>query len=985
MKLKKFFAAVLAGAVALSSFTLSASAASSGGGTTATTPADDNVIATDITVSGGKFAYVAPTGTDSAKYDGITEKVKTYTTALECGNYEGVEMTYESSDWGNAKSIALFVNDGTLGWTATSTWSQDSGEKTIRISLTDKAGKNFKEIGYQVVAPDYPKDSTPTDDVNFTGEIKVKSIKLIPKDTVEYADQTITVGDDYTLPGTFDATKVNGYGAKITVNYESSDSNNGIEFQTTDGATVASVSGWGTVGELSKSVLFSDFTSIPATMKLNAWGVKSIKSIVITNDKTKGNVYSVGGTSDPGDDTKGTKVTCVENFWGSAGAEHTADNTNWQGTLNLDIGTTIVSDKTTVADAITALGGKNVIITFKVGSTPKDITPGFNGFMSTWKEGANNNLWDASTEAVKGNDGTYTITLPLATKIADHEGTVKFGIQVAAPYAATTEAFDVYLTDVTAKIDGAGEDPKPEEPTVPKGTKIELKENSWTGGSNWQGTAPLSIDGITNWTTTSAEAVELLGDKELTVSFKVTGALSDGKEFDVSKLNFQGLVQTNDDDAGLWKTYDGTSSNGVYTIKMDGLKEALSKKTGAVYFAVVAYTDGANSTAQVDAYIDEMKCELSGGTETPDKPSEVITKELTLTVVDASGWGNPDVKRAAQINVNLTAKDLVVDSTTFGDVKNGTFTLKDAEVVDVALKGVDVKDTENISFSLFAQWGDDWKWTAGSAAGWKMSDVTGVNNNDVLKVFGYQVNINGTVGGINNMAVGDTVKVTVKYSDLEITGIGGGDKPVTPDKPDDNTGSGTTVGDVTDPTPSTPDKPEETVKVENGNNDTGATVEAPKGAFDTDVKFNAAPVAEETKDDKFTFELNFTDKDGNKVQPKSAVTVKVPVPEALKNLKTVFVYHIEENGTYTEVSCKLENGMVVFSAKSFSKYVVSGKKLDSKGEPAADQPATNNPGTSTTPGSTNEPNANTGAGGVAAVLGVSALAAAALIISKKRK
>ncbi len=222
----------------------------------------------------------------------------------------------------------------------------------------------------------------------------------------------------------------------------------------------------------------------------------------------------------------------------------------------------------------------------------------------------------------------------------------------------------------------------------------------------------------------------------------------------------------------------------------------------------------------------------------------------------------------------------------------------------------------------------------------------------------------------------------------------------------DNTGaSGVPIGTVTNGnTTSSDNKPEETVKVENGNNDTGATVNAPKGAFDKpeEVKFNAAPVAEETKDDKFTFDLNFTDKDGKEIQPKSAVTVSIPLPTALKDAKTVFVYHIEADGTYTEVSCKIENGMVVFSAKNFSKYVISGKKLDSKGEPAADQPATSDPATSdttsgtsdTTPGTsgttsggttTTEPNANTGAGGMAVVLGFAAIAGGALIVSKKRK
>ena len=76
--------------------------------------------------------------------------------------------------------------------------------------------------------------------------------------------------------------------------------------------------------------------------------------------------------------------------------------------------------------------------------------------------------------------------------------------------------------------------------------------------------------------------------------------------------------------------------------------------------------------------------------------------------------------------------------------------------------------------------------------------------------------------------------------------------------------------------------------------------------------------------------------------------------------------------------------MVVFSAKSFSKYVITSQKLNANGEPVADQPGTTDPGTNN-PGNTNEPNVNTGVGSVAVVLGVTAVAAGAMIVSKKRK
>ncbi|MBD5130465.1 MAG: hypothetical protein HDT43_11200 [Ruminococcaceae bacterium] len=228
-------------------------------------------------------------------------------------------------------------------------------------------------------------------------------------------------------------------------------------------------------------------------------------------------------------------------------------------------------------------------------------------------------------------------------------------------------------------------------------------------------------------------------------------------------------------------------------------------------------------------------------------------------------------------------------------------------------------------------------------------------------------------------------------------GSGGSDTPVIPGAP---SGSGTVTFPSSPSTGSSDnnnndndnnndDKTEiidpETlpVKFEDDDNETGVEVAAPEDAFDDpeNITFNAEPIAEETDDkDTFTFDFNFTDKDGNEVQPKSAVTVSVPVPAALTG-KTVFVYHIENNGSYTEVNCKVENGKILFTAKSFSKYVITSQKLSANGEPVTTEPDATTPN----PGSTNEPNVATGVGGVAVVLGVAAMAAGAMIVSKKRK
>lgn len=210
-------------------------------------------------------------------------------------------------------------------------------------------------------------------------------------------------------------------------------------------------------------------------------------------------------------------------------------------------------------------------------------------------------------------------------------------------------------------------------------------------------------------------------------------------------------------------------------------------------------------------------------------------------------------------------------------------------------------------------------------------------------------------------------------------------KPDTPTTPDNPGSSGGTVGTVTNP--STSDKDD----VEFENSETNIKVTAPAGAFEKpdEIKFNVVPVAEETKDNQFTFDLTFTDKDGNKVQPKTAVTVRIPVPEALKG-KTVYVYHVENDGKYTEISCKIEDGMVVFSATSFSKYIITSEKLTASEPAASDTSGESKPTDSSVSGSgsTDDGNSNnpsTGAAipftGAAAVI----VGAAVTIFITKRK
>ena len=149
-------------------------------------------------------------------------------------------------------------------------------------------------------------------------------------------------------------------------------------------------------------------------------------------------------------------------------------------------------------------------------------------------------------------------------------------------------------------------------------------------------------------------------------------------------------------------------------------------------------------------------------------------------------------------------------------------------------------------------------------------------------------------------------------------------------------------------------------------------VEDDSGAFEEGTVMNIGDV--EKTEESFSFDITFT-KDGNEVQPKSKVTVKIPVPEYLQNV-TVYLYHYDENGRPTAVKFEIKDGVMIFEATSFSKYEISTVRIaeafaeDDTSAPTTD--GTSNPGS----------NPSTGIGFVF-VPGI--LAAGALIISKKRK
>ncbi len=144
---------------------------------------------------------------------------------------------------------------------------------------------------------------------------------------------------------------------------------------------------------------------------------------------------------------------------------------------------------------------------------------------------------------------------------------------------------------------------------------------------------------------------------------------------------------------------------------------------------------------------------------------------------------------------------------------------------------------------------------------------------------------------------------------------------------------------------------------------TGIKAAANEGVIADGAKLSVAAVADKTNDKNFTYEISFK-KDDKNVQPNGKVTVKIPVPEALKG-KTVYVYRVD-GGKYYDMGAKVENGFIVFETDHFSEYLVTTEKNENAVKPA-------------TPGK----NPATGIAG--GVFGIMAIAGAFVIVSKKKR
>lgn len=177
--------------------------------------------------------------------------------------------------------------------------------------------------------------------------------------------------------------------------------------------------------------------------------------------------------------------------------------------------------------------------------------------------------------------------------------------------------------------------------------------------------------------------------------------------------------------------------------------------------------------------------------------------------------------------------------------------------------------------------------------------------------------------------------------------------------------------------------------------DTGFTATADEGVLEEGSVLVAESIEEKTDDQNdFTFDISFK-KGTEEVQPKGTVTVKIPVPEAIKEAEKIYVYHVVD-GEYKDMDAELVNGMIVFDTDHFSEYLVTTKARsvvneDPNDDPNEnedidddDEPVSNNSSSSANNSGTTA-NPDTGFAGISLALGLFTLAGAAVVVSRKRK
>ncbi|MCI7350550.1 MAG: DUF4214 domain-containing protein [Ruminococcus sp.] len=207
-------------------------------------------------------------------------------------------------------------------------------------------------------------------------------------DTTTYAPQNVPLVEltgenksDMNLPGVFDLSKANGPQARLEITFTTSAAWGGMKLlDATDSANVdydnplTMIQGTDVIGQYTKSIKLSDLGSSAKTIWLNTWSVASIDSIVIYNDATKGDIYTIPVVTVAPDTVEVTAAKTAELVGTPVSLEAAVSNANG-GEINVDYnvewtvdpaeGATVTGDKTSATLSATKACEYTVTCTVK--------------------------------------------------------------------------------------------------------------------------------------------------------------------------------------------------------------------------------------------------------------------------------------------------------------------------------------------------------------------------------------------------------------------------------------------------------------------------------------------------------------------------------------------------------------------------------------------------------------------------------------------
>ena len=206
----------------------------------------------------------------------------------------------------------------------------------------------------------------------------------------------------------------------------------------------------------------------------------------------------------------------------------------------------------------------------------------------------------------------------------------------------------------------------------------------------------------------------------------------------------------------------------------------------------------------------------------------------------------------------------------------------------------------------------------------------------------------------------------------------------------------TTAADIDEDEPKTTTTTAPTTKpapvTQLSDKDTGVQLTAAEGVLEEGAELNVVigNADIDTNAHIYVLDITLVNAQGEKVQPKGNVTVRIPLPEGFVESDTYYVFYQAEDGTLTNMNATFENGYVSFVTDHFSTYILSAENLIDSSEAETTTAAAAATTTTAAPAATTAATTDSGSDtnlptGVIIAIIPAIAAAAGVIITKKRK